>query len=58
MADNEEADEHHKNIMILVVMLLLILYMIFEALKHKYHFSFGHEASLVCSVGLVISYCF
>ena len=54
----EEHEEHFQDVMLVVVMLLLILYMLFEACKHKWHWSFGHEASLVCAVGLVISYSF
>jgi len=44
--------------MFMVVMFLLLLYMLFEAMKHKFHWKFGHEASLVCTVGLLISYIF
>ena len=29
--------------------------MLFEAFKHKYHLKFGHEASLVCVIGVIIS---
>ena len=34
---------------------MLILYMAFEAFKHKHHIRFGHEASLVTLVGFGIS---
>ena len=35
-----------------------MIYMGFEAFKHKHNISFGHEASLVTLVGFIISYIF
>lgn len=32
-----------------------MLYMLFEGYKHEKHLKFGHEASLACVVGLIIS---
>ena len=40
---------------ILVIFALLMVYMLFEAFKHKHHLKFGHEASLVSLTGLLIS---
>ena len=37
---------------------MLIIYMSFEAYKHKHHLKFGHEASLVTLIGFAISYAF
>ena len=37
---------------------MLIIYMGYEAFKHKHHIRFGHEASLVCLVGFAISFGF
>lgn len=53
-----EADIHDQvtfNIGIIVIFVLLMIFMLFEAWKNKYSIKFGHEASLVCSLGLVIS---
>jgi hypothetical protein len=43
---------------ILVVFGLIMTYMLFEAYKNKNGLKFGHEASLVCSMGLAISWFF
>ena len=40
---------------IIVVFFMLMVFMLFESLKHKYHWKFGHEASLVCVLGVLIS---
>ena len=40
---------------ILIIFGMLMIYMCFEAYKHKKDIKFGHEASLVCLVGLAIS---
>ncbi len=32
-----------------------MIFMLFEAFKHKHHLKFGHEASLVCVIGIAIS---
>ena len=40
---------------ILIIFFMLMIYMLFEAYKHKKDIKFGHEASLVCLVGLAIS---
>ena len=51
-----EGSEHAVfNAGIIVVLLLLMVYMLFEAYKHKAGIVFGHEASLVCLTGLAIS---
>lgn len=41
---------------LIVIFLMLMLYMFFEAFKHKYHLTFGHEASMITLVGFIISY--
>ena len=46
------------NEVIIVILLMLIVYMGFEAFKHKRDISFGHEASLVTLIGFGISYAF
>lgn len=43
---------------ILVIFGLIMIYMLFEAYKAKNGLKFGHEASLVCTIALIISYCF
>ena len=43
---------------IIVVLAMIIIYIAFEAFKHKYNISFGHEASLVTLIGFGISYAF
>ena len=49
--------DHHQvfNSGIIIVLVLLMVYMLFEASKHKYGLVFGHEASLVCLTGLAVS---
>ena len=49
--------EAHKvfNEGIIVIFAMLMLFMLFEAYKHKSGLKFGHEASLVCVVGVAIS---
>lgn len=51
--------KHHEvfNAGIIIVLILLMVYMLFEASKHKYGLTFGHEASLVCLTGLAVSAC-
>lgn len=53
----ETADIEHKvfNEGIIVIFAMLMLFMLFEAFKHKNHWKFGHEASFVVIVGIVIS---
>ena len=57
--EGEESHEGHGhavfNAGILIIFGMLMVYMLFEAYKHKYEIKFGHEASLVCLVGLLIS---
>ena len=50
-------NEKHKifNEGIIVIFALMMTFMLFEAYKHKHHLKFGHEASLVCVIGLIIS---
>ena len=43
---------------IIIILLMLVVYMGFEAFKHKKNISFGHEASLVTLIGFGISYAF
>ena len=43
---------------IIIILIMLIVYMGFEAFKHKRGISFGHEASLVTLIGFGISYAF
>ena len=43
---------------IIIILIMLIIYMGFEAFKHKRGISFGHEASLVTLIGFGISYAF
>ena len=43
---------------IIIIFVMLIVYMAFEAFKHKKDLSFGHEASLVTLLGFGISYAF
>ena len=54
---HEDKSHHHEvfNVGIIIVLVLLMVYMLFEASKHKYGLTFGHEASLVCLVGLAAS---
>ena len=53
-----EGTEHTVfNAGLIIVLLLLMVYMIFEAYKHKAGIVFGHEASLVCLTGLAVSAC-
>ena len=40
---------------ILIIFAMLMIFMLFEAFKHKHHLKFGHEASLVCVIGILIS---
>ena len=50
----ETGNESHKvfDEGILVIFGMLMIYMLFEAYKHKKGLKFGHEASLVCIVGI------
>ena len=34
---------------------MLMIFMLYEAFKHKYHWRFGHEASFVVIIGVLIS---
>ena len=43
---------------IVIILIMLIIYMGFEAFKHKRGIAFGHEASLVTLIGFGISYAF
>ena len=38
-----------------MIFALLLVFIIFEAYKHGSHLKFGHEASLVCVLGIIIS---
>ena len=50
-------DKQHQvfNEGILVIFFMLMIFMLFEAYKHKKNLKFGHEASLVCVIGIAIS---
>ena len=52
-----ETKEGHKvfNEGIIVIFAMLLIFMLFEAYKHKAGLRFGHEASLVCVIGVIIS---
>lgn len=51
-----EAVEHKIfNEGIIVIFAMLMMFMLFEAFKHKNHWKFGHEASFVVVVGIIIS---
>ena len=58
--DTHTEEYHHLifNEGIIVVFIMLMIYMGFEAFKHKHELSFGHEASLVTLLGFFISWCF
>jgi len=43
---------------IIIIFLMLMVYMGFEAFKHKKDLSFGHEASLVTLIGFGVSYAY
>ena len=60
MSGAEKAPNHHVifNEGIIVVFVMLMIYMGFEAYKHKYNLTFGHEASLVTLLGFLVSWCF
>ena len=56
-AAEDEAKKHHVfNEGIIVIFVMLMLFMLFEAIKHKRHWKFGHEASFVCVVGMLVSF--
>jgi len=50
-------EESHKifNEGIIVIFGMMMIYMLFEAYKHKNNLKFGHEASVVCIIGISIS---
>mmetsp|Transcript_41009 Transcript_41009/g.53750 ORF Transcript_41009/g.53750 Transcript_41009/m.53750 type:complete len:104 (+) Transcript_41009:41-352(+) len=52
-----DTKEGHKvfNEGIIVIFVMLMIFMLFEAYKHKSGLKFGHEASLVCVIGILIS---
>ena len=59
-ADGESHGNHHLifNEGIIIILVMLIIYMGFEAFKHKKNISFGHEASLVTLLGFGVSFAF
>ena len=58
-ASEEKAESHMAlNEGIVIILIMLIIYMGFEAFKHKRGIAFGHEASLVTLIGFGISYAF
>lgn len=52
-----DTEEGHKvfNEGIIVIFAMLMCFMLFEAYKHQAGLRFGHEASLVCVIGIIIS---
>ena len=57
----EEAEQEKELIFnegIIIIFCMLIVYMSFEAFKHKHHIRFGHEASVVTLLGFGVSYLF
>jgi NhaP-type Na+/H+ or K+/H+ antiporter len=40
----------------IVIMIMQFLYMFFGALLEKYHSPVGHEASILCLIGCIVSY--
>ena len=61
-ATSHEGGGHSAHMMfnegIIIIFVMLIIYMAFEAFKHKKDLSFGHEASLVTLIGFGISYAY
>ena len=55
---HEHAEEQAFDYSIVIVFSMLIIYMMFEAFKHKNGITFGHEASLVTLIGFGISYAY
>ena len=54
--ESSEATEHKIfNEGIIVIFAMLMIFMLYEAYKHKNHWKFGHEASFVVIVGVLIS---
>ena len=54
--ESSEATEHKIfNEGIIVIFAMLMMFMLYEAYKHKNHWRFGHEASFVVIVGVLIS---
>ena len=45
------------NLGIIVIFILILMYIFFESWKHQAGFKFGHEASLVTTVGLAVGAC-
>lgn len=43
---------------VIIIFIMLMIYMAFEAFKHKKQLTFGHEASLVTLIGFGISYAY
>jgi NhaP-type Na+/H+ or K+/H+ antiporter len=40
----------------IIIMIMLFLYMLFGALLEKFHSPIGHEASILCFIGCIVSY--
>ena len=53
----EQQDVSHKifNQSVIVIFVMLMTFMLFESCKHQYHWKFGHEASFVVVLGIIIS---
>jgi len=51
------SDEGHKvfNEGIIVMLSMMAIFTVFEAYRHSAGVKFGHEASLVCVIGVIIS---
>ena len=51
----EEIEHKIFNEGIIVIFAMLMMFMLYEAYKHKNHWKFGHEASFVVIIGILIS---
>ena len=54
----EKLEEQIFDSSVVIIFSMLIIYMMFEAFKHKNNMTFGHEASLVTLIGFGISYAY
>ena len=60
VSEVQEANTEHAifNEGFIIIIIMLMVYMGFEAIKHKHKLTFGHEASLVTLLGFIISFAF
>ena len=54
---SETGGSQHKvfNESVIVILLMLMIFMVFESLRHKKNWRFGHESAVVCIIGITIS---